>query len=68
MDFEFLNDRQIENMQMMAEIMGAMAVSDGFSDLQACLAKYPERKETYNRYATAALQAMRHVQGRSQKS
>jgi len=67
-DFDFLNDRQIEDMQMMAEIMGAMAVSDGFPDLQACLAKHPECKETYNRYASAALQAMRHVQGRSQKS
>jgi hypothetical protein len=67
-DLESLNERQIEEMQMTAEIINAMAVADGFLNLDACLAKHPERKETYNRYASAALQAIHHVQGRSQNS
>lgn len=52
-------------MQMTAEIINAMAVADGFSNLDACLAKHPKRIETYNRYASAALRAVRHVQGKS---
>ena len=65
MDFECLNDRQVEDMQMTAEIINAMAVADGFPNLDACLAKHPKRIETYNRYASAALRAVRHVQGLS---
>ena len=68
MDLESLNERQIEEMQMTAEIINAMAVADGFLNLDACLAKHPERKETYNRYASAALQAMRRVQGKLRES
>ena len=55
MDLECLNDRQIEDMQMAAEIINAMAVADGFSNLDACLAKHPKRIETYNRYASAVV-------------
>jgi len=59
----FLSDRQVEDLQMVAEITNAMALSDGFPNLEACLKKYPHRLDTYNRYATAALSAMRRVQG-----
>ena len=59
----FLNDRQVEDLQMVAEITNAMAVSDGFPNLDACLKKFPQRLDIYNRYAIAALQAMRRVQG-----
>jgi len=59
----FLNDRQVEDLQMMAEIINAMAVSDGFPNLDACLEKHPGHLDIYNRYASVALQAMRRVQG-----
>jgi len=59
----FLSDRQIEDLQMMAEIINAMAVSDGFPNLDACLAKHPEHLDVYNRYATVALRALRSFQG-----
>ena len=45
----FLNDKQIEDLQMMAEITNAMAVSDGFLNLDACLEKCPENLNVYNR-------------------
>jgi len=61
----FLNDRQVEDLQMIAEIINAMALSDGFPNLDACLKRYPDRVDTYNRYATAALSAVRRVQGYS---
>jgi hypothetical protein len=61
----FLNDRQVEDLQMMAEIINEMAVSDGFPNLDACLKKHPDRFGTYNRYAAAALGAVRRVQGYS---
>jgi len=63
MDSKYLSERQIEEMQMTAEIIEAMARADGFSNLDACLKKHPNRLETYNKYATAALAAMRRVQG-----
>jgi hypothetical protein len=63
-DLESLNERQIEDMQMTAEIINAMAVADGVPNLDACLAKHPTRIELYNRYASAALRAVRHVQGK----
>ena len=59
----FLSDRQVEDLQILAEITNEMAVSDGFHNLDACLEKYPDRLNFYNRYAVAALQAMRRVQG-----
>ncbi len=59
----FLSERQIEDLQMLAEITNAMAASDGFQNLDACLEKNPKRLNIYNRYATAALRAMRRVQG-----
>lgn len=67
MEIDFLNEQQIEDLQMMAEIINAMAVADGFADLDSCLKKHPERKETYNKYALAALKAMRRVQGHDDK-
>jgi hypothetical protein len=63
-DFNFLNDQQVEDLQMLAEIIDEMARADGFANLDACLKKHPKRLQTYNRYATAALAAMRRVQGR----
>ncbi len=63
LESDFLNDRQVEDLQMMAEIVNALAISDGFSDLDSCLKKHPKRLSAYTRYAAAALQAMRHVQG-----
>ena len=64
MNVDCLTEGQIEDLQMMAEIVNAMALADGFLNLDACLAKHPERKDIYNRYASAALQAIRHVQGK----
>ena len=61
----FLNDRQVEDLQMVAEIINAMVLSDGFLNLDTCLKKYPDRLDTYNRYAIAALSAIRRVQGHS---
>lgn len=68
MDLEYLDARQIEDIQMTAEIVNAIAVSDGFVNLDACLQGHPDRKDTYHRYASAALQAIRRVQGRLQNS
>jgi hypothetical protein len=62
-EHNFLDDRRIEDLQMIAEIVSAMAMSDGFPDLDTCLKKHPRRLDTYNRYAFAALGAMRRVQG-----
>ena len=59
----FLSDRQVEDLQMVAEITNEMAVSDGFLNLDDCLKIHPKRLTTYNRYAFAALHAMRRVQG-----
>jgi len=61
----FLNDRQVEDLQMIAEIVNAMAISDGFPDVEACSRKYPQRLSAYRRYAGVALQAVRRVQGYS---
>ncbi len=63
MDFKFFNERQIEEIQMMAEIVNAMAIADGFSSLDSCLGKHPNRLDTYTRYASSALRAVRDVQG-----
>jgi hypothetical protein len=60
----FLTDRQVEDLQMISEIINAMVVSDGFQNLDMCLKKHPERLDTYNRYAMAALSAVRRVQGK----
>jgi hypothetical protein len=62
-EYNFLNDRQTEDMQMLAEIINAMAGADGFRNLEACLKKHPKRLNIYSRYASAALRAMRRVQG-----
>ena len=59
----FLSDRQVEDLQMIAEIINAMAVSDGFLNLDSCLEKHPQNLDVYNRYATVALHAVRRVQG-----
>ncbi len=61
----FLSDRQVEDLQMVTEIINELAFSDGFPNLDACLKNYPDRLETYNRYAIAALNALRRVQGYS---
>ena len=50
LESDFLSDRQVEDLQMMAEIVNAMAISDGFLDLDSCLKKHPTRKATYTRY------------------
>jgi hypothetical protein len=62
---DFLNDRQVEDLQMVVEITNEMALFDGFPNLASCLEKYPQRLDVYNRYAIAALRAMRRVQGYS---
>jgi len=59
----FLDERQAEEIQMMAEIVNAMVVADGFQNLDSCLDKHPDRLDTYTRYASAALRAVRYVQG-----
>ncbi len=43
----FLNDRQVEDLQMTAEIINEMAISDGFKNLDACLEKHPENLDVY---------------------
>jgi hypothetical protein len=63
----FLTERQIEDLQVMAEIINAMAVADGFLNLDACLKKHPERLDIYNRYAVTALNAVHRVQGIGQR-
>lgn len=58
-----LDERQAEDIQMMAEIVNAMVIADGFQNLDSCLDKHPDRLDTYTRYASAALRAVRYVQG-----
>ena len=63
LETDIFDDRQVEDLQMITEIIHAMAMSDGFPNLDACLEKHPKRIKFYQRYASAALQAMRRVQG-----
>ncbi len=63
MGHRLLDERQAEDIQMMAEIVNAMVIADGFQSLDSCLDKHPDRLDTYTRYASAALRAVRYVQG-----
>ena len=63
LETDIFDDHQVEDLQMMTEIIHAMAIADGFSNLDACLEKHPKKIKLYHRYASAALQAMRRVQG-----
>ncbi|NCC04314.1 MAG: hypothetical protein EOM37_09795 [Proteobacteria bacterium] len=60
---EILDERQAEEIQMLTEIINTMAAVDGYSSIDACLKDHPDQLDTYTRYASAALRAMRYVQG-----